>query len=106
MGHFICRAVNSKISMIITTHSDIIIQHINNMIKLMQRENQKDIYDEFLYTERDLLSCDQVKIYQLEVTRKGKTEVTELKCGPDGFVVPTFNDALMEIMEEAYKIQG
>lgn len=106
MGKFICRAVNSKISMIITTHSDIIIQHINNMIKLTQRENQNDIYDELSYTERDLLSCNQVRIYQFRVTRKGKTEVTELKCGADGFVVPTFNDALMEIMEEAYKIQG
>lgn len=46
-----------------------------------------------------------VKVYQLKAEPGGKTEVEELCCGVNGFAVPTFNDALDLIMEEAYTIQ-
>lgn len=106
MGKFIVRAVNSNIGMVITTHSDIILQHINNMIKLAKRENYQEICDQFGYTEKDLLSANQVKVYQFEEKEAEKTEIKELVCGENGFAVPTFNDALDRIMDEAYEIQG
>lgn len=106
MGKIICRAVNSGINMIITTHSDIILQHINNMIKSFKSEERIKICEELGYTEQDFLACEHVKVYQLESKAREKTEVKELLCGEDGFVVPTFNDALDKIMDEAYKIQG
>ena len=106
MGKIICRAVNSGINMIITTHSDIILQHINNMIKSSKSEERIKICEELGYTEQDFLACEHVKVYQLESKAREKTEVKELLCGEDGFVVPTFNDALDKIMDEAYKIQG
>lgn len=106
MGKMICRAVNSGISMIITTHSDIILQHINNMIKTSKCEERIKICEELGYTRQDFLGCEQVKVYQLESRAGAKTEVKELPCEEDGFVVPTFNDALDKIMDEAYRIQG
>ena len=106
MGKIVGRTVNSGIGMVITTHSDIIMQHINNMIKLTKREDCKEICERLGYTQSDLLSHDQVKVYQLSAKTRGKTEVMELHCGEDGFVVPTFNDALDNIMNEAYEIQG
>ncbi len=106
MGKVIGKLVNSGIGMIITTHSDILLQHINNMIKLAKREDCKDICEKLGYTQLDLLSCSQVKVYQLRAKIRGKTEVEELLCGEDGFSVPTFNDALDSIMNEAYEIQG
>lgn len=106
MGKILGRTVNSGIGMIVTTHSDIIMQHINNMIKLAKREDCADICEKLGYTQLDLLSYDQVKVYQLSAKARGKTEVKELSCGEDGFVVPTFNDALDSIMNEAYEIQG
>lgn len=106
MGKIICRAVNSGIGMTITTHSDIILQHINNMIKLSKRKEYVELCEELGYTEQDFLGCEQVKVYQLESKARAKTEVKELLCGEDGFTVPTFNDALDKIMDEAYKIQG
>ncbi len=106
MGKMIGRIVNSNIGMVITTHSDIILQHINNMIKLSKREDNKDICDKLGYTKLDLLDDSQVKIYQFRAKIREKTEVEELICGEDGFIVPTFNDALDEIMDEAYEIQG
>lgn len=106
MGKIICRAVNSGINMIITTHSDIILQHINNMIKSSKCEERIKICEELGYTKQDFLTCEQVKVYQLESRARAKTEVKELLCGEDGFIVPTFNNALNKIMDEAYKIQG
>lgn len=106
MGKIISRAVNSGIGMVVTTHSDIIIQYINNMIKLAKREDCKNICDKFGYTKLDLLLNNQIKVYQLKARARGKTEVKELSCGEDGFSVPTFNDALDNIMNEAYEIQG
>lgn len=106
MGKIIGRIVNSGIGMVITTHSDIIMQHINNMIKLAKREDCQDICEKLGYTQLDLLSQDQVKVYQLSAKDRGKTEVKELACGENGFVIPTFNDALDGIMNEAYEIQG
>lgn len=106
MGKIIGRAVNSGIGMVITTHSDIMLQHMNNMIKLAKREDCKEICEKLGYTPLDLLSESQVKVYQLRTKTRGKTEVEELCCGEDGFRIPTFNDALDSIMNEAYEIQG
>lgn len=106
MGKVIGRMVNSGLGMVITTHSDIMLQHFNNMIKLAKRTDCQEICDQLGYTELDLLKPEQVKIYQLKAKKKGKTEVEELFCGENGFVVPTFNDALDKIMSEAYEIQG
>ena len=106
MGKVIGQTVNAGISMVITTHSDIILQHINNMIRLSVRKDRREICREFGYTEADVLSCEQVKVYQLKAKTRGKTEVEDLPCGENGFSVPTFNDALDEIMDTAYRIQG
>ena len=106
MGKMLGRMANSGIGVVITTHSDIILQHINNMIKLSQREDREEICEKLGYTQQDLLSFNQIKVYQLKAKARGKTEVMELPCGVDGFCVPTFNDALDNIMKEAYEIQG
>lgn len=106
MGKVIGRMVNSGIGMIITTHSDIILQHINNMIKLSGREDKDEICQKLGYNSKDLLMSDRVRVYQFETRVKEKTEVKELVCGDDGFVIPTFNNALSMIMDEAYEIQG
>lgn len=106
MGKMLGRTVNSGIGIVLTTHSDIILQHINNMIKLSKREDREVICDKFGYMSQDLLSYHQIKVYQLKAKTRGKTEVVELPCGEEGFCVPTFNDALDNIMNEAYEIQG
>ena len=106
MGKIIGRIVNSGIEMIITTHSDLILQHINNMVKLLKRKDKKEVCRKLGYGPKDLLSCDDVRVYQFETKMKERTEVKELLCSEDGFVVPTFNNALDLIMDEAYEIQG
>ena len=105
MGKVISRIVNSGIGMVVTTHSDIMLQHFNNMIKLAKRSDYKEICEKLGYTDLDLLNSSQIKVYQLRVKAKEKTIVEELVCGENGFAIPTFNDALDLIMNEAYEIQ-
>ncbi len=105
MARVLCQLVNAGVQMNVTTHSDIILQHVNNMIRLSGRDDREDICRRFEYTPRDLLSPEQVKVYQLKAEAEGKTKVEELSCGKNGFAVPTFNDALDRIMDEAYAIQ-
>lgn len=106
MGKVLCELVNGGICVAATTHSDILLQCINNMIKLSAKQENTELYRQLGYEESDLLRPEQVKVYQLEEDVTGRTKVTEIACGEDGFAVPTFNDALDDIMEEAYKIQG
>ena len=91
--------------MIVTTHSDIILQHINNMIRLSNRRDAAVVCEQFGYSTQDLLSMEKVKVYQLNAKAGGMTEVEELECGEYGFAVPTFNQALERINDEAYVIQ-
>ncbi len=105
MAKVICHLVNKGLEMAITTHSDIILQHVNNMIRLSEREDREKICGRLGYTEDDLLPAAKVRVYQLKSMPAGETVVEELKCGENGFVIPTFNDALDKIMEEAYTIQ-
>ena len=68
-------------------------------------EDREKICGRLGYTEDDLLPAAKVRVYQLKSMPAGETVVEELKCGENGFVIPTFNDALDKIMEEAYTIQ-
>lgn len=105
MGRVICRLLNAGVKMSVTTHSDIILQHINNMICMSARKDAEGISKKLGYISNDFITAEQVKVYQLKSKSAGKTEVEELVCGDYGFTVPTFNDALDRITDEAYTIQ-
>lgn len=105
MGKILVETINSGIRIVSTTHSDIILQHINNMIKLKRHKQCKEICDKLGYTDKDLLDETQVKVYQLTNEDPHNTLVEELYCSEYGFEIPTFNDALDRIMNENYEIQ-
>jgi hypothetical protein len=116
MAQFIVRLANNKKSVWVTTHSDTILQHVNNMLKLAKRPTaeRKQLMARFDYESVDLLQDQQVRMYQFSkntqelrdpVERDG-TVVQELKPQKYGFEVPSFNDALERILDEVYAFQG
>ena len=105
MGRVMARIVNSGIDIIATTHSDILLQSINNKIALKNHPQQKDLCKKLQLEEKDLLMDTQVKVYQFQ-EHNGKSQLIEIPCGQNGFAVPTFNNALDAIMGEAYMVQG
>ncbi len=95
----IIKLLNKNYPIIITTHSDVIFQHINNMIKLSNAKNQKILLEKLNYSKDDILDPKKVRVYEFEVTN-GKTEVKPLKLTKEGFEVPSFNKALIDLAEE------
>lgn len=105
MGKILIKMVNSGINVVATTHSDILVQAINNRIKLYTHPQRDEICTEMNIDEKELIGAEKVHVYQFEKIGN-KSRLVKLECGENGFAVPTFNNALDEIMEEAYKIQG
>ena len=110
MAQFIIRLVNNKKSVWVTTHSDTVLQHVNNMLKLAKRPaaERKQLMEQFDYEQVDLLQDRQVRMYQFSKNSEehDSTVVQELKPQKYGFEVPSFNDALERILNEVYAFQG
>ena len=97
------KLVNGNTNVLITTHSDTIIQHVNNMIKLNSNneERKKYLMNEYGYDEDDLISEDKVRMYQFDINKEdGFTEVTKLEGSKYGFEVPTFHNYLIKVSKE------
>lgn len=105
MAQVIIRLMNSGVSVWITTHSETILQHINNMIKLKKNKRSKELREEYSYKEEDLVDIKDVSMYQFSENEKQRTVIEDLKSNENGFVVPTFNNALQSIVDEVYAFQ-
>lgn len=104
MGKLLVRLVNHGLSMIATTHSDIIVQHINNMCRLKEMGASGELLENLDLTEEDVISLEEVSIYQF--TDLGEYSAVEKLIPVDGqFQVRTFSNALMEILEQTSEIQ-
>lgn len=100
MARVLVRMVNTDLPVVVTTHSDIIMQHINNMIKAGKLNHIERFFQKTGYQKEDLLSRKQVAVYQFEEKVDGKTSLTRLPCGDDGFEAVTFYETLKIINEQ------
>ena len=106
IAQLLIRFAHNGIPIWITTHSDTILQHFNNMIKLNNRpeDEREELLKEFGYTEEDLLSPEEINLYQFERGDK-HTTIQKLQSGKYGFVVPSFNKAIDRLMSEIFAFQ-
>ena len=95
----VIKLVNKKYPVVITTHSDVIFQHINNMIKLHYSKNKDELLKRLEYDEDDIINPYDIKVYEFKIVDY-KTEVRLLKLTKEGFEVPSFNKALIELANE------
>lgn len=105
MAKLIINLMNMGVPVWITTHSDVILQHINNMMKLRNHTFCNGLMKEYGYDKEDLLSERNVKMYQFVPHDNDKTKLISLEATQYGFVVPTFNNALEQIVKEVYAFQ-
>ena len=100
------RLYNKGLPILISTHSDIILQHMTNMTNLYNIKNlseKKDLMKEFNYIDDDLINSDDINLYQFDTNKDkdGKTTIiTELDRNKYGFVIPSFIDALRNFSNE------
>lgn len=105
MARLIINLMNLGVPVWVTTHSDTILQHINNMLKLKNHTKRSELMKAYDYTNKDVLDKKDVKMYQFMQESNGKTRLTSLEATKYGFIVPTFNYALEKIVEEVYAFQ-
>lgn len=105
MARVIIKLINSGISVWITTHSDTILQHINNMIKLGNNKRKIELLKNYEYDDSDILKTDDVKMYQFEVENDNKSKITALEHGEYGFIAPTFNKTLVDLLKQSREFE-
>lgn len=104
MARLMIRIVNAGVPIFVTTHSDIIIQHINNMIKLQKAPGQEDTAAKLGYQKEDSLREEDVALYQFDAGNKG-TVVKRLPCGEYGFEATTFYRTLKMLNDQVDEIE-
>lgn len=98
MGKLLIRLVNQGLNMVATTHSDILVQHINNMCRVKVLGSPKELLERLELSEEDAIDIQNVAIYQF--TDLGEHSIVEKLIPEDGeFQVKTFYNALTEILE-------
>lgn len=105
MARVLIRLKNEGVPVFATTHSDIILQHINNMIKIAGLKEKETFLEKTKYEETDLLERDEVAVYQFDVKENRKTQVTRLVCGDYGFEAMTFYNTLEKLNQEICEIE-
>lgn len=105
MARVLIRLKNAGVPVFVTTHSDIILQHINNMIKISDLKEKESFLENAKYEEDDLLKRDEVAVYQFDVKQNQKTQVTKLICGDYGFEAMTFYNTLEKLNQEICEIE-
>lgn len=106
MARVLIRLKNAGVPVFVTTHSDIILQHINNMIKISDLKDKEAFLTKTKYEQKDLLKRDEVAVYQFDVKDNQKTQVTKLICGDYGFEAMTFYHTLERLNQEICEIEN
>lgn len=108
MARVFVKMRNSGIPLFITTHSDTILQGLNNFIKFshLPEERRKEISQQHDYDPKDRLLENDVAMYQFDVDPStGRSKSRKLTYTEYGFLVPTFNDALSDLLEETRELE-
>lgn len=103
MAMLLVKLVRSGIDIVATTHSDIMLQHINNACTLNSLGRPKELLTRLDMAEEDCIAVKDVAVYQFE-DRGNYSEVRELEATEKGFNVPTFKDALQDILNQTSEI--
>ena len=97
MARLLIRIKNAGTPVFVTTHSDIIIQHINNMMRLAKSDNNEKIFQRYGFEEEDIIHQGDVAVYQFDVQDDARTVVSRVACGDYGFEARTFYNTLEKI---------
>lgn len=106
VARLLFRMLNKNKSIWITTHSDSLMQKINNLVTLSRHDNKDNIMKKLHFEKEDIIedvSC--VNVYQF-TTQQGITNVEKLDLGLYGYTTRTFNDALKQLIIETDEIQN
>ena len=98
---YIVRAVNKGLKVMLTTHSDYVIEQFNNFIRLYSVN-----LDEFDYTPSDVLSHEDISIYTFKKDSEKQFVAEKIDINETGFDEETFTPVSEDLYDESDKIIG
>ncbi|MCM1106186.1 MAG: ATP-binding protein [Blautia sp.] len=107
MANVLLRLVNAGVPVFATTHSDLILQQINNAVKLtaLAGKNKESILEEMGIEEAELLAPEEMAVYQFEVGKSDKTTVQAAPRTEYGFEADTFYNMLKKLSDQTMHIE-
>lgn len=108
MARMLIRIWKCGTPVFVTTHSDTILQGLNNSIKFghLPEKRRAEIMLRHDHAHAGPLSENDVAMYQFDVDPDtGRSKSKELAYTEYGFRVPTFNDALSDLLEETRELE-
>jgi len=101
---YIIRAINQGLKIMFTTHSDYIINQINNFITLNNIPKEK--LAELGYERRDILDFDDVNIYNFKMNDDDSYSSEKIEINEYGFVEDNFSRISTELYDETITIDN
>ena len=105
MARLLVMLVNAGAKVLITTHSDYILNEISNCIKLSEADDKKanEYLKKHKLSRETIISKDRVSSYLFK-DRDGTTEVQNLTIDKYGIANDNFDDILDELLDRTEKI--
>ena len=108
IARILINLININKYVIVSTHSDTILEHINNMGKLKgikDKEKRNSLIKNYSYTKNDFLDVGKVRIYKFDTDESDSTDIIELKGDEStGFYISTFHNYIDKASDEYYNI--
>ena len=101
---YIIRAINQGLKVMFTTHSDYIINQINNFIAL--NNIPKEELTELDYEEKDILNLNDVNIYNFKMNEAASYSSEKIEINEFGFFEDNFSKISKELYDETITIDN
>jgi predicted ATPase len=76
LAKYLVRLIRKGLKLIITTHSDFLVEQISNFIAL-DKIDPKDRKEKYGYSEEDYISVDEVAVYAFKKDKRSNSFITE-----------------------------
>lgn len=97
------RLINAGVTVVLTTHSDVFLQEINNLLHLHDHPERDRLMEELGIAEDELIDPAKARGYEFQETPEG-TDVVSLEKRIGGFVVPSMNETLKDLRQETFRL--
>jgi predicted ATPase len=103
MARLLVMLVNSGAKVLITTHSDYILNELSNCIKLFHAKEKQKYLDQYDLTEDSIINKERVAAYLFKDGSQN-TDVIDLEIDNYGISNENFDDVLDELLDRTEKI--
>lgn len=101
---YLIKAINQGLKVMFTTHSDYIVNQINNSITLNNISN--DDLTKMGYETNDILDFKEVNIYNFKINNDNSYSSEKIKISEHGFTEENFSEIAIELYDETVLIDN